>query len=319
MSRDELVELGKAGWRQSYRWHRSDDAAFAELEKAALQAVKIGQEPTASNVLNTIRAGSFLYLPMEQTIMFWAARWADQGFPVVQMGHKYAAALMATAVTVDEEDIRPPWHALYILVPSKLLYVRDPSTGKNHEVTAVSAQHMVNDEGEKRWSYVIHSGPISLWRHGVLVHEMLEADVTSGVDWSTYSFNVDVDPEDERTYSLVQRLILNICLAMSHPDNVKPLGKSSKLAPSEIRRHPEPLVRTYQVGKPIKLDCRSAIHDFVTGKRRSGPVVQVLVRGHWKSQPHGPKRAYRKRIWIEPYWRGPEDAPILTRPHELEP
>lgn len=39
-----------------------------------------------------------------------------------------------------------------------------------------------------------------------------------------------------------------------------------------------------------------------------------MVRGHWRLQPHGPKRAQRKPIWIDPYVKGPEDKPLDVRP-----
>jgi len=48
------------------------------------------------------------------------------------------------------------------------------------------------------------------------------------------------------------------------------------------------------------------------------PTVQCVVAGHWKMQPCGPGGSERKRIFIEPYWRGPEDAPIAIRPHVLK-
>lgn len=42
---------------------------------------------------------------------------------------------------------------------------------------------------------------------------------------------------------------------------------------------------------------------------------KLLVRGHWKHQPHGPQRAERKLIWIEPYLRGPDVAETLNKPY----
>ena len=68
----------------------------------------------------------------------------------------------------------------------------------------------------------------------------------------------------------------------------------------------------------MRVDVREAVRGFVAGTRRTAPAVQVLVRGHWKRQAHGPAMAQRKMIHIEPYWRGPEDAPIAVRGHKLE-
>jgi hypothetical protein len=39
-----------------------------------------------------------------------------------------------------------------------------------------------------------------------------------------------------------------------------------------------------------------------------------MVRGHWRLQPHGPKRSLRRTIWIDPYVKGPEDKPLDVRP-----
>jgi len=35
-------------------------------------------------------------------------------------------------------------------------------------------------------------------------------------------------------------------------------------------------------------------------------TVRVLVSGHWRNQPFGPGRMYRRIQWIEPYWKGEE-------------
>jgi hypothetical protein len=37
-----------------------------------------------------------------------------------------------------------------------------------------------------------------------------------------------------------------------------------------------------------------------------------VVKGHWRWQAHGPGRAERKRIWIHPFIKGPEDAPLIA-------
>ena len=77
----------------------------------------------------------------------------------------------------------------------------------------------------------------------------------------------------------------------------------------------EPQTWTFQLARDVKIDCRAAVRDYVRGLAASSPVVQSLVRGHWKRQPHGPGGTERKTIFIEPYWRGPEEAPIAVRAH----
>jgi hypothetical protein len=40
---------------------------------------------------------------------------------------------------------------------------------------------------------------------------------------------------------------------------------------------------------------------------------RVQVRGHWRNQAYGPGRADRRLRWIEPHWRGPDMAEIVSR------
>jgi len=79
---------------------------------------------------------------------------------------------------------------------------------------------------------------------------------------------------------------------------------------------------TFQLSRPVKVDCRSeviaALERAAQGQPKGrAPSVQTLVRGHWKRQACGVGRAARRYIHVEPYWRGPEDAPIAVRSHVL--
>lgn len=60
---------------------------------------------------------------------------------------------------------------------------------------------------------------------------------------------------------------------------------------------------------------RGYIENQKTGRTLT---VRTLVSGHWRDQPYGKDNALRKRIWIEPFWRGPEGAPITRRQHNLK-
>jgi hypothetical protein len=108
---------------------------------------------------------------------------------------------------------------------------------------------------------------------------------------------------------------------MSDPANLRKQktshGRGSR--PSLARTPGMPDIQTYVLGKPLQINCRQAIVDYLEGNTtsRNSPTVQTLVRGHWKHQPYGPGLTARKLIHIEPYWRGPDGAPILIRPTHL--
>ena len=68
----------------------------------------------------------------------------------------------------------------------------------------------------------------------------------------------------------------------------------------------------FRYTRPIAIDLRNACREAMD-KCHSPLSIQTLVCGHWKMQAYGPGREKRKHIHIEPYWRGPEDAPVALR------
>ena len=47
---------------------------------------------------------------------------------------------------------------------------------------------------------------------------------------------------------------------------------------------------------------------------------RFIVRGHWRWQVHGEGRLLRKRLWIEPHFKGPVDIEAaIARTYEVGP
>lgn len=73
------------------------------------------------------------------------------------------------------------------------------------------------------------------------------------------------------------------------------------------------------LGRDIKLDAelRAAATQVArpASQQRAEWTLQSqhVVRGHWKSQRHGPGRSLQKKIRIEPYWRGPRLSEAVLR------
>lgn len=256
------------------------------------------------------------------------SRWADNGFPQITMGHKYCAALLCTGVSEDALDhVQPPWSAFFIEVPTGMLKVDSKLVGRAVEVKRILVLRLPDHKRGPAWAYIaLTDSTVSLWRFGVMTAELLPPVIEGSELFQQIlhhdTTNEALTDEDEHVTMLIGRLIINTCLAMSNQTNVKPVGPGHKAyaASRNKRGEREPVVRTFQVGKPIALDLRDTVASFIKHGPR-GPQtinVQVLVRGHFKTQRHGPKNSLVKVIWLEPYWRGPEDAPILTRPHDLK-
>lgn len=253
------------------------------------------------------------------------ARWAQDGFPQVTMGHKFCAALLCTGVGEEAlEHVRPPWRAFFIEVPNGMFYIDSEMIGRTAEVQRILVTRIKHATKGETWAYVAYTdSTAALWRFGATTAELLPPIIEGTTAFREFlqrdSTAEDLTDRDGRVSTLIGRLIINTCLALSDKANVKQIGPGHKVhaAGRNKRTEREPVVRTFQVGKPIKLDLRETVASFIQHGDRAAPSVQVLVRGHYKTQRHGPKNSLTKVIWLEPYWRGPEDAPILTRPHEM--
>jgi hypothetical protein len=65
-------------------------------------------------------------------------RWADNGFPQIEIGQTFAAALLCT--NIDEgalQEVRPPWNSFMIEIPGDLLEIWSPVENRNYPVRRI--------------------------------------------------------------------------------------------------------------------------------------------------------------------------------------
>lgn len=313
----DLRHVGTVVWEATYGKGMND--CEAELEVYASYSRALGIPP---ELVDTVLGPA----TMVQTA--FGTKWVHYGCPQVVMPHTYAAALMATKVPESIlDDLEPPWDAFVIHVPSGLLWVKDPNGNVKVPIDAIMVarkRERTSPKGTMRegWMYATlsNTSPVSVWRFGVPAKDLLPDDLEDN-PFSDHPLAMPLENQDKALNVLLGRLIVNTILAFQEAGNVR-LTKSSR----KSRRKPSPKnppeFRTFKLGKPIKLDCRPAIQQYLedpSGTRQgSSPTVRWLVRGHKRYQACGPQWSERKLIWIMPYWKGPEGAEILSRPHEVK-
>lgn len=213
--------------------------------------------------------------------------WHDSGFPRVVIGHRHAAALMASNTPVESvSDARTPWSAFVIDVPSGLLFA--PS-GKAVLHVCVTARA----DGVSAFP-IDHQGPV--------------AELFSAKSLAAFGMFC-TKPLTE----MLARLVLGVSLEMTCTT-----FKDGGIGPRPSTKDPrtgEPRAWVFRLTRDVKVDCRDAVRDYAREVGGGSPTVQTLVRGHWRRQPCGKGGADRKHIFVEPYWRGPEDAHIALRKH----
>lgn len=315
-TKETLIALGQFAWPHAHRLHDCDGEALESLRTYVDNAARAG-DPAG------LLVSSELVMPQYQFVYTAASMWYNVGLPqIVLAGHKYAAALLATQLSKDIlEDIVPPWPAFYLEIPRGLLHVYDGAAKREVTITGVLVAHIEGKRGlPRRWGFfaIAADSTVTLWKFGMTAERLLQGNVPG--DFEGEPFLLPIEDLDERCASLLGRLILNVCLAMTDPTQVRAPKepKKGKKGKHNKRGSKEPTVRTYVLGKTPAFDCRPQVEAYMrTGRAGSQLNVQSMVSGHWKRQAYGPRRELRKTIWVEPYWRGPEDAPILAKPRVL--
>lgn len=269
--------------------------------------------------------------------MISGARWVHYGLPQISMGHKFVASLLVTNATEEViRQVQPPFPSFMIEVPNGLLTITNPHLHREDPIRRIMVLQQTNHKLPEGWSWSYHAyadSGATLYRYGVNALELLPGWIEDDVvlpggrefnDEPKSPLDFELSDTDKRMTALVGKLIVNTCLAFSDPTKVKQIGPGhaawqshNKPSAGNSRSSPTPTVRVFQVGHTVKHDFREYVRDYVSGARKK-MSVQVLVCGHFKGQHHGPKNSLFKTIWREPFWRGPEDAPIAVRSHSFE-
>ena len=269
--------------------------------------------PEAENAMRYVidrdlrRAGLCVFDLPESAI--WISRSADNwslcGFPVLSPSHHLAASLMATTIPPEHvPKVAIPWHTFAISIPRGILL--------DNDVEHLIVHQRYGHEDGPAFAYLVQfegSGRVFAWGADSFA-ELPSASNPA----SSRPGNEDFD----RFRLLLGRLVLGLCIELDQPKYREQIALGPRHR-SVRRESDEPKAWTFQLTRHVKVDCRPWVTTYLSGKEGTSPSVQTLVRGHHKMQAHGPGGTLRKWIHVEPYWRGPEDAPIAVRSHVLTP
>lgn len=231
-------------------------------------------------------------------------RWRADGFQIVEPDEMLAAVLMCTdfggAVPV------PPWSSFAVELP----------------------RGMVSDDGEEYTTALLtiadtdsRSMRLDIYGATQCIHscydtfaDFCKANEADSIVRSSGALDLDRSPQDCRLVLAVSKLIVGVMFEFeSSPSSFRrrALSLSEKLASKKAHAAPWVMCR------PVVVDCREHVSDYVSDRARGKLSVRTLVRGHWRRQACGKARLERKLIHIEPFWKGPEDGPIAVRSHVI--
>jgi hypothetical protein len=155
-----------------------------------------------------------------------------------------------------------------------------------------------------------------LWRYAAAPNDAVSTVLFDEIDDSGNSASEALKTSERRLFQTARRVVTGLLYTMQYTDNFREQSRSRKREIGE-RRHGPPEHRVTVIGTPIDVNCVQAVKDYISGERRNSPKFQTLTRGHRRRVVVGVGRCGRKVEWIEPYWRGPLEAPILTHPKRV--
>jgi hypothetical protein len=191
------------------------------------------------------------------------------------------------------------------------------STELRGKVEALSAEEIAQQSGQRPYMLLVSDTGTSAWRSSFDAEEVFtSAEVPDG---KSAGLDMSLEDLDKRAMILAGRLAASVILHINGGEGCSRVGTGHENFDSTTNRRKSPLPthRRFVITRDVQHDMREAIRDFMSGNRKT-LSVQTMVTGHWRWQPFGAGRTQVKHIFIEPFWRGPEDAPIALRRHKLE-
>lgn len=225
--------------------------------------------------------------------------WARDGFPQFNLTYDFFQAMAVTDFgDPTDEPLYMPFDSFAVSLPST-----DFLGGYTH--LFVSKTPRIINKGPSIVFDIYNIwvlAPVSYsstWPVGFTRREFLEIE----------SHTSEVADSHSLILTKMRTLLANLLtyIEASGPLPQKRRVKGAKPDEVELIHHERKL---YDVGRLVKLDgsLRKALQTMGATGETWQLDKRFMVRGHPKMQVYGPGGSLRKRVYIAPYWKGPQDA-----------
>lgn len=269
--------------------------------------------------------------------------WVKYGMPVFQVSKDLLALLTLTDCSnMLRKDIKLPFPSFVISIPydfwnisldginnePNFNFTRDKinpisfitvSRYRTHnEKDPLELLYKMSNKIKMNYIEMVYISAMSDCNFGLNLWEEIEWIGEKVGDWcevSSVEKNGKSDPripkEEKAMQIAIRRLIINLSLYIAEYGKGKKVRNfNKKKRKSKRKKFNLQKPEVWIIGKEIKIDnnlIESAKVCDLPSKRDQWKIKsRFTVRGHWRNQAYGPGRAQRKRIWIQPHWKGPE-------------
>jgi hypothetical protein len=275
-------------------------AATAELRESEGQlATLLGSRGDPCRLKTDRDAGDVLLGP-------WYLAWARQAYNVFELTADFTAAMLLTdPATIDITTLRLPYDGILVLLPSGFAVGAEGAHyTKVHlwtrtDATAATSLHYYATDGA-RGLYAVLDLTALTWS----AVETIPSTIT--------------DASDQHAQHTLTRIVLG---ALAYVMSVE---SAATRRPADRPRRtatitPTPTAAYWDVGRAVRL-TPALVQAARAGSREIALQIKhrFIVRGHYRNQPTGPRRSERTRIWIAPFWKGPEEGARIAHVYKLD-
>ena len=244
----------------------------------------------------------------------WCVAWDRCGRNVFDLSPDFVAAMLLTDPTAIVGDVRMPFGAILLTIPSGFALGTE-----GLPYTKVHVFERLPTDGRRTIVVQATDG----------VHCLTNAVEADGLTWDAVEGVLNDDGPPMAGYARVddvaddtaQRTIAMIVFGLlgyvsSAKDAVTPhaghrparrrLVDGTSLCPVH-----------WEVGRNVKID-RNLVQAARGGSREIAVRIKhrFIVRGHYRHQAHGPDRMDRRVQWIAPHWKGPESGAQIVHTYK---
>lgn len=266
----------------------------------------------------------------------WCLAWSRYGNNVFELSDDFVAAMLLTdPVDVDISTVRLPFKGMLISIPSGFATGSEGRSYTNIHVWEMprtdtnqiqDINKMILDtagiKAESSSSVLVQEDAICIYATDG-VHVFNSIIELSKMSWEYIDGLQDTVTEDAdvEARNIIHQITFGMIAYINSIDN-SITEKAHHLRNVKSKKKPKeskPESKRWEVGRTIKLGA-DLIRLARSGSREVKLKIQArfIVRGHYKSQAHGPRRVNRSIKWISPYWKGPEEGPRIIHKYSLD-
>mgnify|MGYP002639912642 CR=1 FL=1 len=250
--------------------------------------------------------------------------WLKYHMPVYKLTTSITAAFALTDTSdIPREEIVAPFPYFIIKLPSNFWYAQDVIDGPflGIDLLSVSRHDFLGGASSILFTMAFTNGRLHQWTRPSTIPEEEGIALTSADN---------AIPDNTRLYMYaLEKVYKNLCIFLdqTNPD-IKKERKHAALK-KRVRRKAK---RKQEKGKTIfetpeiwvvGADTKIApgviaAAKTMTSQKKWKLTKRIVVAGHWKWQPYGPRNSLRKRIRLDPYIKGENYAERLTRKYVVD-